>query len=69
MVKRKWKVTTSMGYAGTDTTEEIDLVDYGLYTEEELDSLSDKDVIDQLYDDAFEYAKEKIDILVKASQD
>lgn len=67
MVKRKWEIITSMGYVGTDTTEEIDLIDDGLYTEEELDSLSDEDVMDQLYDDAFECAKEKIDICVKAS--
>ncbi|MCK5602091.1 hypothetical protein KAR91_09485 [Candidatus Pacearchaeota archaeon] len=69
MAKRKWQVTISMGHIWTETTGEIDLVSDGFYTEEELIKVSDNDVIDQLCDDAFECAKEKIAIHVKASED
>ena len=36
MAHRYWKACWSMGYAGTDAEEEIDLVDYFGYTEEGL---------------------------------
>jgi len=65
MAKRYWEVTTSMGYVGTETTEKIDLIEEGLYTEEELETLTDDQVVDQLYDDAFDIAQQMIDISVK----
>ena len=65
MADRKWKATTSMGYVGTDTTEELDLVDDLGYSEKEVVNMTNEDASSLIYDYAFEEAQQMIDIGTK----
>ena len=61
MAQRKWIAKWSMGYVGTDNEEEIDLVEYLGYTEEEVEEMSDIDAESEVCDFAYEQAIQNID--------
>ena len=65
MAKRKWEAITSMGYVGTDTREELDLVDDMGCTEEEVSKMSNEEASSIVYDWAFDEAQQMIDIGVE----
>lgn len=60
MANRKWRMGFSMGYAGTRSEWEIDLVDDYNYTLEEVEIMSNDEVREMLSDDAYQQASEKI---------
>jgi len=60
MAHRYWKLHENMGYAGTDSEEEIDLVDYWGYSEEEVEEATDEYVREELSKNAWEAACEKV---------
>lgn len=64
MAKRYWKTCWNMGYAGTETIEEIDLLNY-VNGQEELDKLSDEEANTIIYDIIYEEAASMIDIYVE----
>jgi len=60
MANRYWKVCENMGYAGTDSEEEIDLVDDWNYSEEEVEEMTNEDAQKELEDYAWETAIQKV---------
>ena len=60
MAHRYWKLHESMGYAGTDSEEEIDLVDDWNYSEKEVENMTDEDAKKELETYAWETAIEKV---------
>ena len=60
MAHRYWKLHENMGYAGTSSTEEIDLVDHWGYPEEDLADLDDEYVREELSQFAWEQACDRI---------
>ena len=65
MAKRYWKYNYSMGYVGTDTEDVVDLYDW--YSEEKVKEMTDEQAEIEVFDYAFESAKEMIDCYVKPS--
>ena len=61
MAHRYWKLKENMGYAGTDSEEEIDLVEFWGNTEKEIEEMSEEEVQNQLDKDAWQQAIEKVD--------
>ena len=61
MAHRYWKLKENMGYAGTDSEEEIDLVKFWGNTEKEIEEMSEEEVQNQLDKDAWQQAIEKVD--------
>ena len=61
MTQRKWVLHESMGYAGTDSSEKIDLVDDYNYTEKEVEEMTDEEAETMLSKDAWEGAVQKVD--------
>ena len=65
MAQRKWEYGYSMGYAGTDSKETIDLVtDWG-YSEKEVEEMTDDEAQEIVTKSAYESAVEKIDYWAK----
>lgn len=62
MAKRYWTVNWGYGYAGTDNTEEVDLVDYFGYTEKEVEELPDEEAERQINDDFWNMATERVEV-------
>ena len=60
MAHRYWKLHESMGYVGTDSEEEIDLVDDWGYSEEEVEEMADEYIAEELSQSAWEKACEKV---------
>lgn len=56
MAKRKWIAKWSMGYVGTDTEEEIDLIDDWGYSEEQLAEMTDDEAMEEVETYAHEQA-------------
>ena len=65
MAQRYWTIHENMGYAGTDSEEEIDVLDRLNITEKELAEMSDSDVEKELCNMAWEDATQKIDVWVE----
>jgi len=61
MTQRKWVLHESMGYVGTDSENEIDLVDDYGYTEKEVEEMTEQEANDMLDKEAWEQAIEKVD--------
>jgi hypothetical protein len=60
MTQRKWVLHENMGYAGTDSEDEIDLVDDWNYSEKEVEAMTDEEAEKMLSDEAWQAAIEKI---------
>ena len=60
MATRYWKACYNMGYAGTDTKEDIDLLDY-FESMEYVEALSDEEAQNIVTDIAYEEASTMIE--------
>lgn len=65
MAARKWLVGHSYGYVGTDSEEEIDVVENGMYSEEELASKTNDELEKELADGEWEVALEQVEAWAK----
>ena len=65
MAHRYWTLHENMGYAGTDSEEEIDLVKFWGMEEEEIEEMTDEDVAEELSQSAWETACEKVSAWAK----
>ena len=61
MADRYWIMKEHMGYAGTDSEEEIDLCDWYSITPEEVAEMSQEEVQKDLDEAAWQQAIEKVD--------
>ncbi len=61
MANRYWKLSESMGYAGTKSSETIDLCGYMGWSEEEVESRPQAEVQETLDNIAWEQAIEKVE--------
>jgi hypothetical protein len=61
MARRYWRMNESMGYAGTDSYQDVDAIDYFGISQEELDELGDEKIEEMLAKDAWENAIEKVE--------
>ena len=68
MAQRYWKACWNMGYPGTETKENIDLIDYGILTKD-LNELSDEEAEAIIVDIAYEKASNMIEISVEKVSD
>ena len=62
MAHRNWKVCENMGYAGTDTCEEVDIVEWLGLTVEEAEEMTDDEAEDRLCKYQWEDAVQKVDV-------
>jgi hypothetical protein len=60
MAKRYWLAKWSMGYVGTDSEEEIDLVDFFGLDEKEVEEMSDDEAREEIEKYAWESACEMV---------
>ena len=65
MPHRYWRMNEEMGYAGTDSSETVDAMDYLGYSEEKFNSLTDEEVKAELSKIAWEQAVEKVEAWVE----
>ena len=65
MANRYWRISENMGYAGTDSSETVDILDYWGITEEELEGMTDKEISATLSQDAWNAAVEKVEAYVE----
>ena len=68
MAQRYWKACWNMGYPGTETKENIDLIDY-VENQEDLDTLSDEEAEAIIVDIAYEKASNMIEVYVEKVSD
>ena len=61
MAQRYWTVHEDMGYAGTDSEEDVDALEWLGVTEKELEAMSDGEVEEELAKMAWDSAIEKVD--------
>ena len=61
MANRYWTAKWSMGYQGTDSEEDLDLVEFLGLTEEEVEAMSDDDAMEQVASYAWDDATQMID--------
>ena len=61
MADRYWKIGHSMGYAGTDSIETIDVCKFMGWTKKELTGMTNDDVEEKLAKMEWEEALQKID--------
>lgn len=69
MAKRKWIAKWSMGYVGTDTEEEIDLIDDWGYSEEQLAGMTDEEANAEVANYAHEQALEMIEAYAEEGEE
>lgn len=69
MANRYWTMHENMGYAGTDSQEEIDLLDYWGITEEELKEMTNAEVENKLTEEAWQQAVEKVEAWAEVNSD
>lgn len=62
MAQRYWKANWSMGYAGTDNEEEVDLCNLFGLTEDEVEDLSYEKAENMVADYAYDQAVERVDV-------
>ena len=60
MADRYWRIGENMGYAGTESTDVIDLCEYMDMDEAAINNLSQEDVLEELSQDAWNRATERI---------
>ena len=65
MANRYWRMSENMGYAGTESSETIDLCDYLDIPEEEVEKMTNEFVEKYLNEEAWQSAIAKVETWVK----
>ena len=67
MAKRYWKVKGDMGYAGTESVEEIDAHDE--FGEEQTEAMTDEEVATELENYMWDELSTKIDVFAEPDEE
>ena len=69
MADRYWIIGENMGYAGTDSEDDVDVLNYLNITEIQLANMTNAEVEEELCKYAWEDAMQKVDVWATVNED